>query len=178
MNKERSPREITPEYLKRSALFHLQKFDTTVGGLRAVLQRRVLKNCLQSGKDPEDYVAMIEDAVKHCSDRSYVDDERYTERFVESSTSKGLSKRQIEGKMYQKGVNRELVERALEDSDYDEFSAAEAYARKKRIGKFRRENRDDFIQKDLAAMARRGFSYEICSKLIDGDIDDDPSPHY
>ncbi|MBO9428554.1 regulatory protein RecX [Sulfitobacter sp. R18_1] len=131
-----------------------------------------------SGDNPEDYGSMIEEAVKYCTDRSYVDDERYTERFVENSTHKGLSKRQIEGKMFQKGVDRDLVEQAIEDSDYDEHAAAEAYARKKRIGKFRRENRNDFIQKDLASLARRGFSYEICSKLIDGDIDDDPNPTF
>jgi len=42
---------------------------------------------------------------------------------------------------------------------------------KKRIGKFRAVHQIDYREKDLAKLARRGFSYDICEKVIDGKFD-------
>ena len=51
----------------------------------------------------------------------------------------------------------------------DEKSAARIWARKKRLGPFRRDaqTRQENRQRDLAALARAGFSFSTAKKIID-----------
>lgn len=171
MKKPNKNKEISEEYLRRAALFHLQKFDATEAGLRKVLERRVMSGCYQTDRNPEDYSDAINTVVQHCIDLSYVNDQRYAERLVEVSSERGMSKRQIQAKLLQKGVSSDLIEQTIDESDTDDLDAAIAYARKKRIGKFRAVHQIDYREKDLAKLARRGFSYDICEKVIDGKFD-------
>jgi regulatory protein len=59
------------------------------------------------------------------------------------------------------------------------LAAAAAYARRRRLGPFRRvpEERAERRQKDLAALARRGFGYGVAKQVIDADdFSDLPEP--
>lgn len=132
MKKPNKNKEISEEYLRRAALFHLQKFDATEAGLRKVLERRVMSGCYQTDRNPEDYSDAINTVVQHCIDLSYVNDQRYAERLVEVSSERGMSKRQIQAKLLQKGVSSDLIEQTIDESDTDDLDAAIAYARKKK----------------------------------------------
>jgi len=52
------------------------------------------------------------------------------------------------------------------------LAAAAAYARRRRLGPFRRpDQRDEKRDKDLAALARQGFGYDTATRIIDSDLD-------
>ena len=51
----------------------------------------------------------------------------------------------------------------------DEHTAAHALARRRKLGPYRPGERAPYREKDLAAMARAGFSYGIAREIIDGE---------
>ncbi|MFO1188282.1 MAG: RecX family transcriptional regulator [Alphaproteobacteria bacterium] len=89
----------------------------------------------------------------------------------------GASKRAIRAKLAQKGIAADLVEAAitaLADVAFEpgdggvDLAAAVNYARRRRIGPFghpaRRAVRRD---RDLAALGRQGFAYDIARRVVD-----------
>ena len=84
-------------------------------------------------------------------------------------------RRAIAGKLREKAVPSELIDRCLArlkeaDVDVDE-TAAWSFAKRKRLGPFRSddEQRRDKRQRDLAALARAGFGYSIAKRIIDAE---------
>jgi len=50
---------------------------------------------------------------------------------------------------------------------HEELEAARAYARKRRLGAYRSpEKRAEYRQKDLASLARQGFSFDIAKQAL------------
>ena len=166
----RKPRRITPDYLERAALFYLQRYSSSSGNLKSVLQRKVWRAARETEIDQEEANGWIDDVVAKIVRAGLLDDRRYAETRVLSLRRSGESARSIRMKLAAKGVEGDLVERALQqdEPENDELTAAIAYARKRRLGPFhkagKREERQD---KDLAALARRGFSYETCRLVIE-----------
>jgi regulatory protein len=78
----------------------------------------------------------------------------------------------IAQKLRMKGVSEDVVEQKLAEAtaEVSEDAAARIWARKKRLGPFRRdvETRREHRQRDLAALARAGFSFSTARKIIDG----------
>ena len=78
----------------------------------------------------------------------------------------------IAQKLRMKGVAPEIVTQKLAEAtaEVSEDTAAHIWARKKRLGPFRRdaESRQENRQRDLAALARAGFSFATAKKIIDG----------
>ena len=74
--------------------------------------------------------------------------------------------------MIQKGIDEKYIKASIskikeEESDPDFFSAIKL-CKKRRIGPIREENnRSLFYKKDIAILARSGFSYELSKKILD-----------
>ena len=76
-------------------------------------------------------------------------------------------------KLAAKGVASDAIDDALESlTDLvtnADLNGACNYARRRRIGPWRRRDRTDYRDRDLAALARQGFSYDIARKVIDAE---------
>jgi regulatory protein len=72
-----------------------------------------------------------------------------------------------------KGVSEDAIDAALESVFEKEIDpdrrAAIAYARRRRIGPWRKDNRDTFQERDLAALGRQGFAYGIARWIVEAD---------
>lgn len=68
----------------------------------------------------------------------YLDDARYAEAKISAYLAAGKPERWIRQKMKQKGVEDEVTEEILSAAEIDEEKAAENFARKKKIGPFRK----------------------------------------
>ena len=109
----------------------------------------------------------------------HLDDLRQAGLWLEAWHRKGLSARGMRAKLAEKGVPSATVDQALRgffDGDDDcepglELEAANNYARRRRLGPYRssQEQRSDRRQRDLAALARQGFSFDIARRVIDRD---------
>ena len=100
----------------------------------------------------------------------FLDDKIYAETRIAGLRRRGVSRRGIEARLLAKGVDRETIDAVLVDGQQAEENAARLFARRKRIGPYGRDtDRINRRDKDLAAMCRNGFSFELARKIIDGD---------
>lgn len=167
--KNNTPTEVS---LREYAVEYVHLYSTTTVKLRRKMVSKIDLYRRKTGDPLEDAEAWIDAAVKYCVSQGYLDDAKFTERFIELAQENGQSRRKIQGKLAQRGVTAEMVSEQMEQVDFDDLAAAEAYARKKRIGKFRRIDRDDHRDRDLARLGRQGFGYEICRQIVEGDAED------
>ena len=168
------PRQVTPAYLQRAALAYLERYASSAENLRRVLRRKVDKRCRLRGEDPAAFQDMIDEVVARSLRSGLIDDTRYAEARIATLRRRGGSARAIQAKLSAKGVDRGTIAAALEREDGDEEQAARAFARRRKLGPFRLGERAPYRDKDLAAMARAGFRFDVARDVIDMDRDDDP----
>lgn len=109
---------------------------------------------------------VIDEILHHFEEIGLIDDARFAEvvtrtRFAE----KGASRRAILAELQRKGVSRDLAEHALEQIDpEDELEAAVTLAMKKL--RSTSGNPDTLKRRTYAALARKGFDPEQCSRAL------------
>jgi regulatory protein len=167
------PKPATPERLERAALAYLERFASSAESLRRVLMRRIDRSARFHGTDRAQGAAWVEALIERYRRSGLIDDRAYAEAAARSLRRRGGSARMVRMKLAAKGVDAGTVGAALDaaaEGDPDsELSAARAYARRRRLGPFgpaagRKERR----MRDLAALARAGFSYDMARKVVDG----------
>lgn len=167
------PRKVTPAYLQRAAMSYLERYASSAENLRRVLRRKADKRCRLRGEDPAEFHEMIDEVVAKSLKIGLIDDTRYAEARVATLRRRGGSARAIQAKLSAKGINRSTIAAALEGEEGDEQEAARAFARRRRLGPFRPGERAPYRDKDLAAMARAGFRFDVARDVIDAESTED-----
>ncbi|MEE1612932.1 regulatory protein RecX [Microvirga sp. CF3016] len=168
------PRKVTPAYLQRAALAYLERYASSAENLRRVLRRKVDKRCRLRGEDPAEFHELIDEVVAKSLRSGLIDDTRYAQARVATLRRRGGSARAIQAKLSAKGVDRSTIAEALEGEDGDEEqAAARAFARRRKLGPFRPGERAPYRDKDLAAMARAGFRFDVARNVIDQESTED-----
>ncbi len=169
----RGPKKATPEYLEKAALHYLERYASSAENLRRVLLRKVQRSARAHGTDPDEGAAAVEAVVRRYLDSGLLDDRAYAEGRAVSLHRAGHSLPAIRLRLAQKGVDPDTAEAALarlrEEAADPELAAALRYARKRRLGPYRRGARPDNRERDLAALARKGFAPEVARRVIDAD---------
>lgn len=178
--------QLTPAVLEAAALQHLNRFDCTRQRLRAVLERKVAKLQKQLAAaqaeeqsttpiDPEQVDQWIEQLLTRLCDAGYVNDVRYAEALARNLLERGCAPRQISTKLRLRGVADELAADVvvnLGQSRETELYAASRLVRRRKLGWMRSdEARVLRAQKDLAALARAGFSFETARRALQGPLE-------
>lgn len=142
------------------ALFYLSRADKTVKQMSDYLARKGYNR------------QVIEQTVEKLKDYGYLNDQAYAKRWVKENIEQGkageyLIKHQLIGK----GIDRETAETVLESvSEEDRIQAARLLKAKyeKRYAKYAEREKN---AKLYQALARKGFSYDIISKVVNTDED-------
>ncbi|MFX4223698.1 MAG: regulatory protein RecX [Thalassobaculum sp.] len=169
--KQRGP--LTKAYLERAALHYLERYASSVEGLRRVLLRRVDKAAREERGDPAEAAPWVEEIVARFAASGLVDDRSFAEGRAASLRRRGESARRIALKLREKGVDGELIGAVLEEEDGPdreaaEFAAACRFARRRRLGPLRDPaERADRRDRDMAALARAGFSLDVARRVLD-----------
>ena len=168
----KGPRPVTPELLEKAALHYVERYAGTAENLRRVLMRRVDRWAYTLGGDRGAGVRWVEALVQRYVRSGLVDDKRYAGAAAESLRRRGASARRIRQKLAQKGVDADTAAAALAAADGTdaeaELAAAIKLSRKRRLGPFGDpKTRRDRRLKELASLARAGFGYDICRRVID-----------
>ena len=170
MSKDR-PVPYTQSSLENAALHYLERFDSSSANLRRVLLRKVSRAAGANDSPGDDALAMVEAVIAKLCGLGYVDDRRYANAKAHALRSRGSSARKVEAGLAAKGVGRDLIRQAMdsldEPSEDGELKAAMTFARKRRLGPFRGQDRALNRQKDLAAMGRAGFDWSVAKQVID-----------
>jgi len=183
--RNRTPRRpvkpITVKRLENVAAAYVARYDASSARLRAVLMRRVHKARMGDAPVVADVEAVIDAILARYTKASVLDDARYAERKAGSLHRRGTSARHIREKLKLAGIGRDDVERAIDvnreelavDNAGMDLQAALAFARRRRLGPFRAgAERDARRSRDLAALGRAGFSFDIARRVIDTDDPD------
>ena len=108
----------------------------------------------------------IEAALKKLETYGYVDDKAYAAEYVRSALAEGrLGRRAVEYRLGEKGLSRKVIEKAMQlYTENDEKEAAQKMIRLL----LSRNAGADKKRKAHAALARRGFDYDIINTLLSG----------
>ncbi len=125
---------------------------------------------LKSGGYPDE---CITEAVKYVASYGYIDDKRYACNYILSNIT-AKSRRVIEQKLLQKGINTDIISQAM-DEYYDCYADTELNNPEIDIilmqlkSKYRNKDINDYIQcgKVKASLYRKGFSIDNINKALD-----------
>jgi regulatory protein len=168
----KAPRKATPKSLENAALYYLERFASSAENLRRVLLRRVERSARAHATDREEGAAAVDDIVRRFVASGILDDRAYSAARAGTLHRRGASARKIRATLMQKGVASDDIEAALatlrDEADDPELAAAVTLARRRRLGPYRPEgDREARREKDLAALARAGFGYDIARQVIE-----------
>lgn len=178
--KQKKPKEISPGYLERAGLFYLERYSSSIENFRRVMRRKIDRSCRYHEHDPAPHYESLEAVIQKFIDQGFLNDALYTKITATSLRRKGQSKKMIALKLKQKGVENNDLESLIETIDWDEFDpavnetdlsfecmSAMRHIRKKRLGPYRRKQDEKSHEKDLASLARAGYSYAISKKALE-----------
>jgi regulatory protein len=170
----RKPRKVTADGLERAALHYLERFSTSRANLKRVLLGRVARSAREHGTDPLEGQAWIEALLDKLEGLGYLDDARYAGARAASLHRRGKPVHAVRFALRAKGVASDVAETALKDladeTGEPDLAAAIAFIRRKRIGPCRPPDaREAHRDKDIQAVARAGFGWEMARDLIDAD---------
>lgn len=168
----RGPRQATPAYLRNAALHYLERYATSSAHLRRLLMVKVARSAAAHGTDPEAGAAEVAALLGDLEGMGLLDDEAFARARARGLHRRGNSARTIRAALAEKGVAAETIDAALEslaeESAHPDLAAALSYARKRRLGPYRgAAERAAMRERDLAALGRRGFGYDLARRVID-----------
>lgn len=156
----------TPRMLawaRNSAAYRLSRKMMTEHELATAIARKARRKFEDISE--EQVAALCAAAMDFGRQMLVLDDANYAEVKVRSSVSGGKSKRLIAQKLAQKGVDREIIQDKLAETD--DLHAAIVFARKRAFGPFARHEVDEAHRtKALSAFARQGFSFALGARIM------------
>jgi len=166
---------ITARSLENAATFYLERYPSTAEGLRRILNRRVRKAEIAEAPIVVNVQQVIEAIVARFVHAGVLDDKAFAQTKARALHRRGTSDRLTRQKLKLAGIDAETLDTAMAGLDQEldtdprerEWRAAVALARRRRLGPFRQKDRKEYRDRDLAAMARNGFAYELARKVID-----------
>jgi regulatory protein len=173
-------RPITAKYLQNAATFYLERYPSSAEGLRRVLERRVAKAKIAEAPIVVNVKGVIAEIVAKFVAAGVIDDKAFAQTKARALHRRGTSGRLTRRKLKLAGVDPDTLDQAMAGLDQEldidprqrEWKAAVALARRRRLGPFRAKERKEHRNRDLAAMARAGFDYELARRVIDA-VDSD-----
>ena len=126
---------------------------------------KYIKDKLKSGYYPEDVVDAIIEKLK---EMNLVNDLNYAKLYIEYKSS-AKSKKKIVQDLYVKGIKREYIDQAFEESEFDEYESLDRIIQKKK-DKYNLEDKKD-LNKFYNYLLSKGYSYnDVKSRLALLDI--------
>jgi len=155
---------VNEKKLLKYAVDYLSKYESSKKNLSDVLKRKVFRLKL-SVVEKNLLIKNIKNIVLKLEKNNFIDDNRYSLSKISSLSRLGKSKNFISNYLLKKGIDNFVIQNNFEiykeNNDDWEINSAVTYAKKKKL----LESHESY-EKKLAKMARAGFSYNICKKIL------------
>jgi len=155
---------VDEKKLLKYAVDYLSKYDSSKNNLENVLKRKILRLNITNYEKGK-LINKIENIIIKLEKNKFIDDERYSSTKILSLSNSGKSKNFIFNYLIKKGVNKSQIQNNLnliQQNNYNwEFDSAKIFVKKKKL-----LEKNESYEKKLAKMARAGFSYDICKKIL------------
>lgn len=176
--RKRGPRKVSPTYLENSAAHYLGRFASSKANLRRVMMGKIHRSSTHHGTDIAEAETWLDAVIEKFERLGYLNDPEFAEMRARGLHNRGTPLAGIRFKLRQQGIGDDDIEAALatledetESTNLD-LDSAIRLARRRRLGPYRSDDADvrkERREKDLSALARAGFSYDIAQKIIDSD---------
>lgn len=159
--------------MRNAGEYYLNRFPASSNHFLTVMTRKIDRSCRAHPDQERDYwISHVKDVViPYFEKLGFLNDDLYSQALYNSLRERGLSRNSIRRRMSLKGVERDIVDQLVDDSDQgvNDKEAVLIFAKKKRIGKFRAIPTDDpkEKQRDLGKLARAGFSYDSAVSVFE-----------
>ena len=155
---------VDEKKLLKYAVDYLSKYDSSKKNLSNVLKRKIFRLNIK-GYEKSKLINNLDTIVLKLEKSQLIDDKKYTNSKISSLSRAGKSKNYISNYLIKKGINKIEIQNNLKkfqeiNNDW-QLTSAKLFAKKKRL----LESNLSY-EKKLAKMARAGFSYDICKKII------------
>ena len=155
---------VDEKKLLKYAVDYLSKYDSSKNNLSNVLKRKIFRLNIK-GYEKSKLINNLDTIVLKLEKSQLIDDKKYTNSKISSLSRAGKSKNYISNYLIKKGINKIEIQNNLKkfqeiNNDW-QLTSAKLFAKKKRL----LESNLSY-EKKLAKMARAGFSYDICKKII------------
>ena len=150
--------------LLKYAIDYLSKYDSSKRNLINVLKRKIFRLKITNFEKSK-LINLIDSVIINLEKNKFVDDDRYSSIKILSLSKLGKSKNFISNYLIKKGIDKTQIQKNLnlmENNNNDwELDSAKIFVKKKRL-----LEKNEIYEKKLARMARAGFSYDICKKIL------------
>lgn len=99
-----------------------------------------------------------------------LDDEAFARDYAASCARRQMGRTRIRMELVRKGLNRDIIDRTMEELPQEEADEAAIHLAAKLLRRHKGDDVRKEMQKVLAAMARRGYSYEDSKEAIEAAI--------
>jgi regulatory protein len=160
--------DIGPATIEGWALGYLGRYASSAENLRRVLLRRLRRRLPATSDALREATATVDAVVERCRQSGFLDDDAYAAARARSWHRRGVPARQIRARLLAKGVAPAVAAAAVADlrteaADLD-LAAACAFARRRRLGPYRRGAAEP--QRELATFARAGFGRRVAQAVL------------
>ncbi|MDR1551010.1 MAG: recombination regulator RecX [Hungatella sp.] len=151
-------KEVLFKRARERVLFLLKSSDKT---------EQELRRKLKDGGYPKEAADYAIDFLKK---HNFINDQDYGRRYVEFNSGR-KSERQIRYELQRKGLDKEVIRELLSEQPVDEVAQIQNYVKKKCLN----PEEMDFKQRSkmMAALGRKGFSYDAISRVLGSIYSDD-----
>ncbi len=160
--------QIDAGLIENWALAYLGRYTSSSTNLRRVLLRRLRRRLRDNAEAVRQTEPLIDVLVERYSQSGLLDDAAYAASRAEALHRRGESLAKIRARLAAKGVPGALATDALAtllaNSADPDLVAACAFARRRRLGPYRRAAIDG--SRELAAFARAGFSRRVAEAVL------------
>ena len=132
MSEQPQPQIISFPRLLDRAMRVLGMRDHSREELKRKLQQSVQRTAYMQQKTPETITEeQMEKVLDWCQENGWLNDERFTERFIQSRSRKGYGSQRIRMELTQKGIDRDAIDIAMEETNIDWAECAAQLAERK-----------------------------------------------
>ena len=163
--------EVTVDQIRNFAYTYIEKYSPSKQQLRTHLFKKLIKKGKKTTSKKEIF-NLIDSVMLTLIEQKFISEEYYSDAKSKIFLKRGYSLNKIRYNLIKKGIDQKYIKASIskikeKESDPDFFSAIKL-CKKRRIGPIREENnRSLFYKKDIAILARSGFSYELSKKILD-----------
>ena len=111
-------------------------------------------------------LSVIEQVIEMAEASGLLDDEAFAKLWIEGrSLTKPKGRRALEHELREKGIDREIIAKLLNESLVDEYATARQLV-KERLGRYPQVSSEDRHRKLVGFLRRRGFSFDLINKVL------------
>jgi len=157
--------------MRRLAEHYVERFGGPSANVRRMLKRHIDRSGRDHATDSRELTRTSEAIIADLCAAGAIDDARFAQGRARTLRERGTPARMIAMKLRQRGLDPEHVRQALEELTSDpadsELAAARLLVRRRRLGPHRpAEQREAHRNKDLAAVVRAGFAFDIARRAL------------